>query len=206
MVAECLGVLGLPIGVPIPAPPEMFNYEDPELQAVLHRAEPGQVDLPQLRKLIAIRNELYFRWGFKLPMALNSLSLLESELRHPAFVIVMRDVVATASRENIATAVDFPAALRQAMSWQQRLLDFFAVTTSPCLLVSYEKALQLADLTTAVLAHWAGVEANPEECRRAANHIQPNSEAYLRGVRYQCDAFGIPSARAWRIRGDLNQE
>jgi hypothetical protein len=76
MVAECLAVLGFPMGVPVPPPPPMINFEDPEFQGVLHRTEPGPVDLGRLRELVATRNQQHPRWGFKLPMALNSLALL----------------------------------------------------------------------------------------------------------------------------------
>lgn len=77
MVAEGLSVFGFPLGIPIPPPMDMFNYEDPELQRLLHLTEPGPVDLDGLRQLIALRNMKYSCWGFKLPMALNSLPLLE---------------------------------------------------------------------------------------------------------------------------------
>jgi hypothetical protein len=199
MVAECLGVLGLPIGVPIPAPPEMFNYEDPEIQAVLHCIEPGPVDLPRLRELVALRNQNYPLWGFKLPMALNSLPLLEMELRSPAFVLVMRDVVAIASRECIATGVDVTDAMRRAMVWQHTIVEFAATSASPCLLVSYEKALQFPEIVATTLARWTGLDASPEACRRAAASIVANRDGYLRGVRQQCDASAVRQPRRWTL-------
>jgi hypothetical protein len=197
MVAECLGTLGLPLGVPIPAPPELFNYEDLELQAVLHRTEPGPVDLLRLRELAAARNRKYLRWGFKLPMALNSLPLLEQELRSPTFVLVVRDVVAIASRECIAGAVDVLAAIDQATVWHQRMIHFAATSMSPCLLISYEKALQFPGLLAAALARWAGMEASPEDCHRAESCITANRDGYLRGVHYQCEAMAVPPPQTW---------
>lgn len=193
MVAECLGVLGLPIGVPIPTPPEMFNYEDPELQAILHCIDPMPVDLTRLREVVASRNQKHSHWGFKLPTALNSLPLLEAELRCPAFVLVMRDLVAIASREYIAMAQDVIRAMHQALVWQQRMIDFAAISASPCLLISYEKALRFPELAVKTLARWAGLNVSPEAHSRAAHCITANRESYLRGVRYQCDALAVPA-------------
>ncbi len=197
MVAECLAVLGLPLGVPIPPPVDMFNHEDPELQAVLHRTEPGPVNLERLRELTVSRNQKYPRWGFKLPMALNSLPLLEEELRHPAFVLVMRDVVGIACRESIATALDITVAMRQAILWQQRIIDFVAESASPCLLISYEKALQFPELVAVTLARWAGLDASPEWCRLAATSISANRERYLLGVQHQCETLAVSQPHTW---------
>jgi len=192
MVAECLGILGLPIGVPVPAPLEMFNYEDPEFQELLHCAGPRPVDVERLRAVAASRNQKHPQWGFKLPAALNSLPLLERELRRPAFVFVLRDLVAIASRECIAAGADAIAAMRQALVWQQRMIEFAAISSSPCLLVSYEKALQFPELTVKTLAQWAGLNVSPEAYSRATQCIAANRESYLRGVRYQCDAQAVP--------------
>lgn len=106
MVAGCVGTLGVPIGVSIPAGEESYNLEDPEFQSVLHRESPGEIDLAALRALIVRRNSAHQVWGFKLPMALNSLPILEQELRNPRFVLVFRDPLAVSSHEVISVGLD----------------------------------------------------------------------------------------------------
>jgi len=106
MVAECLRALGLPIGVNGPATGSRFNLEDPEFQALLGRESPGEIDLPSLRAL-ALRRKLDHRvWGFKLPMALNSLPILEQELHGPQFILIFRDAIAVSSREVVAVGIE----------------------------------------------------------------------------------------------------
>jgi hypothetical protein len=197
MAAECLGLLGLPMGVPIPPPLEMFNYEDPEMQEVLHCVDPKPIDLERLRELVTIRNEKHRQWGFKLPTALNSLALLEQELRRPAFVLVMRDLVAIASRERIAMGYDIIAAMRQALIWQLRMIDFVDTSSSPCLLISYEKALQFPERAVNALGRWAGLDVTPEAYARAERCISANRESYLDGVRYQCAELSVPPPPKW---------
>src|SRR5205814_4575450 len=107
------------------------------------------------------------------------------------------DVVAVASRECIATALDVTTAILQAIMWQRRMIEFVATSSSPCLLISYEKALQFPELVAATLARWTGLDASPEECRRASSCIDANREGYLRGVRYQCDAMSVPRPQTW---------
>jgi hypothetical protein len=123
---------------------------------------------------------------------LNSLPLLEQESRGPALVLVLRDALAVAARECIAMGTELTAAMQQSIVRQTRMVDFAAASSSPCLLVSYEKALQFPDLVAAALAGWAGLQASAEQCRQAAAHVVANQESYLRGVRNQCDLSGVP--------------
>jgi hypothetical protein len=83
MVAECLRTLGLPIGVIGPATGARFNLEDPEFQTLLGRESPGEIDLQSLRALVLRRNLENRVWGFKLPMALNSLPILSRNFAAP---------------------------------------------------------------------------------------------------------------------------
>ena len=191
-IAQCIATLGVPIGVPVPPAPEQFNYEDPAFLEILQMDIPREVNLEELRNLVRCRNEAHQTWGFKLPMALNSLPVLERELRNPMFVFVFRDLVAVSSREVIANGDHAIAAMARALDWQRRMLDFIAVTASPCLLISYEKALQFADLLPRVLSRWAGLICAESLLNEASTNIAANSNQYLRGVRSQCDQLGIP--------------
>jgi hypothetical protein len=189
-IAECIATLGVPIG-PLPPPPEQFNYEDPAFMRILQMMTPQEVNLEELRDLVRRRDEAHATWGFKLPMALNSLAVLERELRNPIFVF--RDVVAVSSREAIANGDDAMSAMARALDWQRRMLDFIASAASPCLLISYEKALQFPDLLPRVLARWADLSCGESLLNNASAKIAANSDDYLRGVRLQREQLGIPA-------------
>lgn len=193
MIAECLAILGVPMGVTVPPPRDYFNYEDREFQRLLHVEESDMVDSDRLRELIRQRNQGHPVWGFKLPLAVNSLPLLERELRNPRFILVFRDVVAISSRETIAAGIDGIQGLRRALIWQGRMVDFVASSTSPCFLLSYEKALQFPELLLENLLSWCGLSTDGSGLEQARASIAANSVEYLRGVRYQCDAFRIPA-------------
>jgi hypothetical protein len=126
-------------------------------------------------------------------MALNSLPVLERELRNPMFIFVFRDLVAVSSREVIANGDNAISAMARALDWQRTMLDFIASCTSPCLLISYEKALQFPDLLPRVLARWSGLSRGEPLLNDASAKIAANSDHYLRGVRLQCDQLGIPT-------------
>lgn len=193
MIAEALAILGLPMGVTIPPPQDYFNYEDPEFQGALHAEEPEMVDTGRLRELVDRRNRAYSVWGFKLPMAINSLGLLERELRNPRFIFVFRDLVAISSRETIAAGIDGLDGLRRALKWQGRMVDFLGGSSSPCLLLSYEKGLQFPKLLLESLLGWCGLPTEGPKFDEACASVTANSAEYLRGVRYQCDAYHVPA-------------
>lgn len=176
MVAECLTILGLPMGVP---PPPQYNFEDREFMPLLHMEEPGPVDLPALRSLIQSRNEAHPVWGFKLPMAINSLPVLEQELHNPHFVLVFRDVLAAASREAISVGMDAMQAMRRGLVLQARMINFAETSSAPCALLSYEKALQFPAIVVDVLTHWCGLPASEEQRKRAFAAIEANRPSYV---------------------------
>ncbi len=182
MLAECLATLGVPMGVPVPPPMEQFNFEDPEFQTLLHRESPGEVALPELRALVLRRNLDHALWGFKLPTALNSLDVLEQELRNPQFILVFRDVVAVSSREVVSVGFDAMHAMRRALVWQERMLDFVENTTARCLLISYEKALQFPSLALDLLISWCGLEPTQAVRDKTLAAMEANRSPYLHAV------------------------
>ncbi|MBZ5633876.1 MAG: hypothetical protein LAO55_12205 [Acidobacteriia bacterium] len=182
MLAECLATLGLPMGIPVPPPVEQFNFEDLEFQKLLQMESPGEIDMPGLRALILSRNTDRAVWGFKLPMALNSLPVLEQELRNPQFILVFRDVVAVSSREVVSVGFDAMHAMRRALVWQERMLDFVENSRLRCLLISYEKALQFPDIALDLLISWCGLEVSGNVRDKARATMEANREPYLRAV------------------------
>ena len=183
MVAECLRTLGLPIGVTGPATGPRFNLEDPEFQTLLGRESPGDIDLQSLRALVLRRNLENRVWGFKLPMALNSLPILEQELRNAQFILIFRDAIAVSSREVVAVGIEAIDAMRRTLVWQERMIDFVESSSAGCMLLSYEKALQFPQITAGMLANWCGLEVSEERLSQAAATIEANRTSYLRAVR-----------------------
>lgn len=182
MVAEALGMLGLPLGAPVPPTIEQYNIEDREFMELLHREEPGEIDMDRLRELIHRRNQEHSVWGFKLPMALNSLPVLLEELRNPRFILVFRDVIAVSMRETISVGIEAFFAIRRALVWQERMIDFVERSGASCLLVSYEKALQFPELFLDGTADWCGLRVTPERRAQALATISANSRNYLLAV------------------------
>ena len=176
MVAECLVNLGLPMGVPTPAP---YNFEDPEFQELLHLESPGPVDQPRLNSLIERRNAAHPVWGFKFPLAVNSLGILEGALRNPQFILVFRDVAAAAAREVISIGMGATHAMRRGLVFQQRMIDFAESSGSPCMLLSYEKALQFPDVFVNLLVSWCAWPASREQTERAYATVEANRKQYV---------------------------
>jgi hypothetical protein len=182
MVAECLATLGLPIGAPVPPEVGQFNMEDREFMKLLHMEQPGPIDMSRLRALIRCRNQQHSVWGFKLPMALNSLPVLLQELRNPRFILVFRDVVAVSIREAIAMRSEAFFAMRRALRWQERMIDFAEDSPAPCQLVSYEKALQFPELFLDAMVKWCGMNVSEERRQLAIATIAANNRNYLLAV------------------------
>jgi hypothetical protein len=182
MLAECLATLGVPMGVPVPPPLEQFNFEDPDFQALLQMESPGEIGMVALRALILRRNLDHAVWGFKLPMALNSLPVLEEELRNPQFILVFRDIVAISSREVVSVGFDAIHAMRRALVWYERVVDFVESSGARCLLISYEKALQFPDITLDLLISWCGLEISGPVRQRARATVEANRSPYLHAV------------------------
>jgi hypothetical protein len=185
MVAECLATLGLPIGAPVPPQVGQFNMEDREFVKFLHMEQPGPIDMNGLRALIRSRNQEHSVWGFKLPMALNSLPVLQEELRNPRFILVFRDVVAVSIREAIAMKSDAFYAMRRALRWQERMIDFAEDSPVACQLVSYEKALQFPELFLDAMVKWCGMSVPEERRLLALSTIAANNSRYLLAVSRQ---------------------
>jgi hypothetical protein len=196
MVAECLATLGLPMGVPQVPPKPQYNFEDRDFLELLHREDPGEIDLPRLQSLVQARNEAHPVWGFKLPMAINSLDVLERELRNPRFILVYRDVVAVASREVISVGMEALYAMRRGLVLQERMINFAESSNAPCMLLSYEKALQFPAIVVDLIVNWCGWPASAEQIQRACSTIEANRPNYVAAVSKTRGVNEVPESSA----------
>lgn len=182
MVARVLAFLGVPMGVPVPAPVELVNYEDPEFVRILHVDFNSDASKAKLGALVQERNSTYPLWGFKLPMALNSLRLLNGALRNPYFIFVFRDPLAIALRESIAVDLPLLSGLVNVANYYSSLSEFLTWTTAPCLLISYEKAVQHPNLFCDELVHFLHLNLSPRDVKIASEQIRPSHPEYLSRV------------------------
>lgn len=177
MAAQCLALMGVPMGVKLPPP--RHNFEDKAFQALLQMEEPGPIDMPRLRDLIKSRNDAHPVWGFKLPMAINSLPVLDRELRNPRYILVFRDVVAVGSREVMSAGIEALFAMRRGLALQARMLKFSETSNSPCMLMSYEKALLAPATVVDQITRWCGLTPTEQQREQACSVVRPDDPIYV---------------------------
>jgi hypothetical protein len=182
MAARVLAYLGVPMGVPVPAPIAAINYEDPEFVDLLHAKSPKDIDRKALSAACQNRDGMYAIWGFKVPFALNSLDILSLTLRNPHFVFMFRDPLAVANREYLAVSKPRINGVEDVISYYLSLMDFLKRTDAPCFLVSYEKAIQDPEQFVCTLAQFVGIESTRSVLAAAIRQIIANHPEYLQRV------------------------
>jgi adenosyl cobinamide kinase/adenosyl cobinamide phosphate guanylyltransferase len=153
---------------------EVVN-EDSQILEFLHSGDRGM-----LRRLIRDRNSSHSNWGFKIPNL--HAYLLHQELRlfrNPHLVVITRDPVAVAIRNNLSEHVDQMEALKAAADAMQAMAYFISQARCPTLLLSYEKALAFPNVTIDSLIEFCGLRS-PEHVRnKLFAQVQPNRAEYL---------------------------
>lgn len=179
MVARSLAFMGIPMGVPVPAPSALVNYEDPEFVDILHCRSESEVDRNALGLAIQNRNGAYHTWGFKVPMAIAASKLLSSMLRNPHFVFVFRDPLSIAIRENLAVNAPVIDSIQRVIDYYSSMQVLLREVTAPCLLISYEKAIQSPSHFCRELAGFCGIPIVAEQLELWIQQTKPNHPEYL---------------------------
>ena len=86
------------------------------------------------------RNSMQDVWGWKYPRAATYLEALQDHLTNPHYIIVWRDVFATALRR-IQNTKSVLAEIRTIQALQNENLALFEKLNGPCLMVSYDRSL-----------------------------------------------------------------
>lgn len=184
-VAGLLQKLGVFMGEDV----DPNNHEDRFLQG--QRGD-------SLNKRVMQRNREHGLWGWKDPVAIDMVDNFAGNLRNPHFVIVFRDMFATASSELFrryrereehlhylevvqsqplvepSVVSEFHQQMSAAFERQQRLYAFVTRSTYPMLLVSYERLLS-APLEFAVdAANFLQIDVNEDCLNQAAASIDLN--------------------------------
>jgi hypothetical protein len=174
MVAAILLDLGVFMGERI----DSAVFEDVDLAAAV---ESGQRDA--LSQIITRRNAAHRIWGFKRPEAYKHLERLCAACRNPRIIVIFRDILAIAVRNNIAMQLDPVPALPRLLDDYQALLGALERVRIPMLLLSYEKCVQFPVETVREIASFAGIEITEEIAREAAALIENGNPGYVRAAR-----------------------
>lgn len=181
MVARALSALGIYIGADI----DHSVQEDLRIATAI---ESGN-DL-EVAKVVDAYNARHKVWAFKRPTAYQR---IKPELfRNPRFVVVFRDPVSVAVREEISVGFDFRQQLRQVAEWSKDLVDFAFAQAVPTMLVSYEKALLQPELFVRELAGFVGARSS----EGAVRAIEPSPRDYLRKSQSRFTEFDLLNAPA----------
>jgi hypothetical protein len=180
MVAALLKSLGVFMGKAI----DNAVFEDREIAGAL---ESGNIGL--LRELIAARNAAHRIWGFKRPEAYRRLDLLCSLCRNPRIIVTFRDILAISLRNNISMQTDPLTSLPGLADQYGTLVSEIKRLSIPCLLVSYEKALQYPGETAAEIARFCGLDATEAKIAEASQVVENGNLKYVEAARLRYQGF-----------------
>jgi hypothetical protein len=125
--------------------------------------------LGQMKATINRRNSQHDVWGWKYPAAASYLPVLSKSIRNAYFVIVYRDVVATALSRNQWDGEFIRRPVRMSLHETNSLVNantgFALATRRPCLLISNEKAMAHASELIDEVADFLCVERPDDDLR-----------------------------------------
>jgi len=159
----------------------------------IHLASPIEANDPtKAGKIIEQYNSDYNTWGFKRPALIRYINSYHTTFRNPRYIIVFRDLLATANRAEISNQLDTAATLDNLLIDLQQLIHFIKEHNPYALLVSYEKLLQNPKEFVSQVIAFCNLKANPEQYQSAIEFISPSPRDY------------VESSRINRTRGRLD--
>jgi hypothetical protein len=117
------------------------------------------------------------RWGWKDPISHLYLPQIAPILRNPCYIMVMRDPVAVAQREQLSEGSDSPEAYLAYLHQTIKTYDAMvlqAISKKNVLFVSYEKSLLFPRAAVEGIATFLRIETSVEQIRTAVGYISPN--------------------------------
>ncbi len=193
MAAAVLARLGVPMG---PGRDDVV-FEDPDFNTLLARR---WVSRGRVRRLVAERDRAHEVWGWKYPGTVRHLGRVSRELRAPHLVVVLRDPLAIAAREHLATGAPLAVALAGATQQLRALVRTVTATPHPALVVSHDKALRTPAAFVDEVIALMGLAPGPEVRAAAVAVVSPEPRAYLDHARthsYQGHLDGMDGGVAW---------
>ena len=181
MEARVISSLGIDL-----AEGSTINFEDEQfnLQKLgLHPRRDQQQLSAQLLQRLEQRNNEHDHWGWKYPNAAAYLPLILERVRTPRLICILRDPLASSSRELRADAIQQKGneerRLRQAMRAMDTNIALIHQGAHPSLMVSYEKAIQKPAPFVRAVALFLGINPTAQAIATALEQIQPGG--YLKG-------------------------
>ena len=167
MVARVMAALGVAMSPDTSA----RTAEDKKILATVKER-----DFAEFTALCRQRDALTSRWGFKCPALRNVMLKWEPAIRQPRYIIVFRDLLAIALRNQISLGQDLSIALQSASKSYAQLLQQLERMTAPALLISYEKALQYPVRTVLGIADFCGIEVDETQAVQVASQCIVNGD------------------------------
>ena len=167
MVAGTLSKLGVFMGENLTA-----LYEDNALGRCVN-----QNDKTSAKAIVKERNFKYAIWGFKKPS--TRLWAWLSIFREPVYIVVFRDIFATANRRVISLDKALFAEMLKIIGQNLLLLVFLRFSKRPVLIASYEKVLLFPEDFVDTLYTFLGI-ADKSTRNEAIEFINPSPQAYLK--------------------------
>lgn len=160
MVAGTVRELGINLGKRLGE-----NHEDPRF---LTR------ERDKLLKVIGERNEQNDDWGWKMPHSIDYIDEIEGELRNPHFILVWRNVLATAISQVNRSDTDLHNALQFSMERQHTMVEKAAKLNGPILFVDYDRAISHKQDFVDTVSSYLNVELTDEIRRNCMRFIDPS--------------------------------
>ncbi|MEM8650225.1 MAG: hypothetical protein AAGF54_06820 [Pseudomonadota bacterium] len=132
-------------------------------------------DAETYRRLIGARNAKHTVWGFKRPLILRKYHEMESALRNVRYVVIYRDPLAVAMRNQLSLGMNMTDSLSVFSNQFASMLEPVAKSSRPTLLLSYEKFLLKPRVMSGALANFIG---RPEMADVIRSHVRPNDKSY----------------------------
>lgn len=168
MVAGTLHKLGINMGKRLSS-----IYEDQELAQCIN-----ENNSKKAKAIIRERNDKYDIWGIK------KLSLRKSwhrYFRDPVYIVIFRDLFASANRRTIVSNTPLIADLFSVCKQNLFLLFFLRFTKRPVLLVSYEKALLNPQSVISLFGEFLGI-GYQDKMDEIVDFITPSPSSYTNRI------------------------
>ncbi len=128
---------------------------------------------------IADYNQRYPVWGFKGTILNRDLARYHALFRHPRYLIVFRDVLATAMRSSLAAGHAVDAVVARQLNEYGRILQFLQQADPHSLLMSYEKLVMEPRPIVEAVAEFAGITPGATELDRVLRFLQGPRDSYF---------------------------
>ena len=174
MTASVISALGVPMG----QTGNQAVFEDKDFIAALL-----YFNYDLMLTLIRQRDAAEPRWGFKFPSLQNHLLPPQIErFRNPHLIVVMRDLVAVASRSSMSDleqSGDVEALLNVSKQTYD-MAHFVEKVRCPVLLLSYEKFIAFPEMAIGAIAKFCGITMDENKRGRAMLAVEPNNPEYIK--------------------------